>query len=118
MKKLLALILVILSEQLHAQVRDTVNFQFMDGNKPLIGTTIYIQKSEPPTGTVTNVDGHATLKIPNDLRTVELSFLGPYIAFELPPETDSVYLNLKNRKLLYFSKNKRTKKQKLKIEGY
>ena len=36
----------------------------------------------------------------------------------LPPVNDSVYLNLKNRKLLYFSKNKRTKKQKLKIEGY
>ena len=118
MKKLAILLMLITTEQLHAQVRDTVNFQIMDGTKPLIGATIYLQKSEPPIGTVTNVDGHATLGIPKDLRTVELSFLGPYIAFELPTETDSVYLNLQNRKLFYFSDNKRTKKQKLKIEGY
>lgn len=118
MKILFMILMIIFTEQLHAQVQDAVNFQIMDGNEPLRGATIYVHGSEPPLGTVTNIDGYATLGIPQGLRTIELSFLGPYITFELPTKTDSVFLNLANWKLLFFHENKRTKKQKLEIDDY
>jgi hypothetical protein len=103
------------AEQLYSQV---VSFQILDGNEPIAGATIYVQDSEPPIGTVTDINGRSTLDIPKNLRTVELAFLGPKVKFDVPAEIDSVRFNLAKQKLQFYRNGELIKKQKLKTEDH
>jgi hypothetical protein len=98
---------------------DTVRFKIVELDKePLRGATLYVKNSNPPYGTVSDFNGNAVLTLKNKKNTIELSFLGPYVAFEINQPTDSIFINLENKKVVYYLVNKKIKKKKLKIKGY
>ncbi|MBS4039749.1 MAG: hypothetical protein KGZ81_04035 [Flavobacteriales bacterium] len=87
---------------------------YQSKNDPLPGVNIRVKGSEDIFETQTNFNGHAELYLTNLNVDIEFSFLGPYFKFKLIEKVDLVKINLSNKKAIFFTKNKITKKLKLK----
>jgi len=84
--------------------------------QPMPGANIMIKNSKPTLETQTDINGKAELNLIDLNVDIELSFLGPRINFKLLENVDFVKVDLKKRRVIYYSKNKVLKKGKLK--GY
>ncbi len=82
---------------------------------PLPGATIREEGSKNVT--TTGLDGEAELKITASGQTIVVGFMGPQIQFPLYKGTDSVYLNLNKRKLIFYKEGKKIKKIKPTFDG-
>ncbi|TKG95217.1 hypothetical protein EYV94_10930 [Puteibacter caeruleilacunae] len=98
---------------------DTVKIKLIALDKePLRGATLYVKGSNPPYGVISDFNGEAEMIMKERNSIIELSFIGPYVAFKVNQPVDSISVNLERKRALYFYKNKKVKKVRLKISGY
>lgn len=115
----MSFILCSLSIYSQTDCSDTIRFKLLfNKNEPMRGATLYVKDSNPPHGTTSDINGNAELILADDESIIELSFLGPYVAFKIKQPVDSVFLNLNDKKVIYFHNSKKIKKKRLKIDGY
>ena len=84
----------------------------------MAGADILVKNSSPIIVTQTDLDGKAKLKLSNLNVEIRLGIMGPSITFKLFENVDLVKVDIKKKKVEYYSKNKIQKKRKLKIKGY
>ncbi|MCX6332759.1 MAG: hypothetical protein NT092_00460 [Bacteroidia bacterium] len=84
-------------------------------NNPLSGARILIKDSDPLIGTTTDMNGEAELIVRSDYTICVIDPVGPYIEFKLFRPADSVFLDVKAKKVIFYNNNKRIKKIKLNI---
>ncbi len=99
--RLLVLLSLISIHPLRAQEKRPVKFQIADDKILPIGANIFLADTNIPYGTVTDINGQASLNVPYNNRKIRVSFLGSPVLFEIPKDIDSLYLNIGNR---YFQK--------------
>ena len=96
---------------------DTIRFRLMaDKQEPLVGANLFVRGSDPPYGSISNGDGYAELVLQKESYTIEISFMGPYVAIPVMPPLDSVYIYLNKKKIYYYNNNKTVRKEKLYIQ--
>lgn len=95
---------------------NTVKFKFqIERNNPLSGTKILIKNSNPLIGTTTDMNGEAELIVKSENTINVVDPVGPCIEFKLPQPVDSVFLNVRAKKVVFYYKNKKVEKIKLNI---
>jgi len=82
---------------------------------PLEGAKIILKDSDPLTGITTDINGEAELRVKSKNTICIIDPVGPYIEFILPESVDSVFLNIRSKKVVFFDNNKRINKTKLNI---
>ena len=60
--------------------------------------------------------GYAELQIDSRDIAVQLSYMGPNIEFKLLRPVDSIYVNLKRKKVVYYYDSKKVRRRRLKVE--
>ena len=101
----------ITSTQTNHKVKFNILFEKED---PAPGVNIIVRSAKPIFGTQTDLEGNAELNIAeNDI--VEISYMGPTAPnFLIFKSVDSVAINIKEKKAIYYSKKKKIKTIKLK----
>ncbi len=97
---------------------DEIKMLVLDEAGPLPGVSIIIEKSINDDVFNTDFDGEVKIKIRKDLDLVRLSFMGPIIRIKILRPTDSIKVNLLEKKAYYYDNGKRIKKRKIKVSGY
>ncbi|MBS1979276.1 MAG: hypothetical protein JST46_18040 [Bacteroidetes bacterium] len=91
---------------------DKVKIKLMADKEPLRGATLLIKGSNPPQGTTSDMNGEAELLIPQEFKTIEISFLGPYTALEIIRPVDSIYFDISSKTATYYLNKKKLKRKK------
>ena len=115
MKNIIFIIGILSTSLLYCQSEksEIIKFKVMFDNKePMKTANIIVKNSNPATGTTTNLNGYAELNIKNKNQTIAISIIGPSLSFKLINHVDSVFINLKKRKIIFFNKGRRVKKVK------
>ena len=119
LKILVILFFTTLTDCYCQQKINLVEFEiFSEENQPMAGADILVKNSSPIIVTQTDLDGKAKLKLSNLNVEIRLGIMGPSITFKLFENVDLVKVDIKKKKVEYYSKNKIQKKRKLKIKGY
>jgi hypothetical protein len=96
-------------------VADTVRVLLIAGNDPFPGANYLIKGTT--TGTVSDVNGLATLIVPVDKDKVVVGIVGPYIELSILRPVDSIYFDLDSRKATYYFKRNKIRTRKQLIRG-
>jgi len=114
------IILILLTQCVLAQEAsiDTIKVKLVANKEVIRGATLYIRGSKPPLGTITDIDGLATLLMPRDKQLVEINFLGPYVELEILRPVDSIYFDLEKKQATYYLDHKKVKRKKQIVRGY
>ena len=70
------------------------------------------------TGTVSDVNGLATLIVPADKEKVVVSIIGPYIELSILRPVDSISFDLDSKRATYYYKQDKIRTRRQLIEGY
>ena len=62
------------------------------------------------------MSGYAKLQIGARDSSIRLNFMGPNIEFKLLRPVDSIYVNLKRKKVVYYYESKKVRRRRLKID--
>ncbi len=114
MRYFLFILYLIFQLNLSAQDKktDTIKIKLVAGKEVIKAATIFIKDSNPPSGTMTDINGLATLVIPSNLKTTTISFLGPYIELEIIRPVDSIYFDINSRRAIYYLNKRKVKSKK------
>ncbi len=110
--------LLLFNSGLFAQSKsvDTIRVLLTVDKKPFPGASFVIKGTT--TGTVSDINGLATLIVPTDKEKVVVSIIGPYIELSILRPVDSISFDLDSGKATYYYKQKRIRKRRQLIEGY
>jgi len=119
LKILAFLFLTTFAESYSQQKLKIVEFEiFAEENDPMPGANVSVKNSYPIVETQTDFNGKAKLNLEDLNVEIRLSILGPNITFKLFKNVDFVKVDIKKKKVEYYSENRILKKRKLKISGY
>jgi|GEM_PF-1067359 len=119
LKILAFLFLTTFAESYSQQKLKIVEFEiFAEENNPMPGANVSVKNSYPIVETQTDFNGKAKLNLEDLNVEIRLSILGPNITFKLFKNVDFVKVDIKKKKVEYYSENRILKKRKLKISGY
>ena len=119
LKILAFLFLTTFAESYCQQKLKIVEFEiFAEENNPMPGANVSVKNSYPIVETQTDFNGKAKLNLEDLNVEIRLSILGPNITFKLFKNVDFVKVDIKKKKVEYYSENRILKKRKLKISGY
>ena len=90
---------------------------YYEKNQSLPGAKLTVKDSNPEISIHTDFNGKAELNLTELNVEIELYILGPYIKFDLMENVDFVKVNIEEKTIIYYFKNKKVKKKKLKIKG-
>ena len=99
------------------EYQDTVKVQVILDKIPLPGASFYLKDTILILG-ITDKNGNATLKIPNDRNFVCVDIIGPYIELKIIRPVDFISFDLNTKRATYYFKNKKIKTKKQIITGY
>jgi hypothetical protein len=114
----LTILFLLLGSVVYGQSNDTIKVKLTAGQEIIRGATLTIKDLKPPTGTITDMNGLATLIIPADKDLVEISLLGPYVRLKIERPTDSIYFDLNSKKATFYYDKKKVKTKKQIVSGY
>jgi hypothetical protein len=95
---------------------DTVRVLLIVDKNPFPGANYVIKGTT--TGTVSDVNGVATLIVPADKDKVAVSIIGPYIELSILRPVDSIYFDLNSQKATYYFQRKQIRRRKQLVTGY
>lgn len=90
---------------------DTIKVEVHDGKQPLPGVNIRIKHTNPPTGSITDINGQSIIPVPKDKKILVLSFMGPYTECLIIRPVDYIKIDLEKGIATYFYLNKKRKKK-------
>lgn len=116
--RLLTVLFIAIETVSLGQSTDTIKIKLVAGQEIIRGANVVVKDHTPIIGTATDMNGLATLIIPNNKDLVEISFIGPYVRLKIERPTDSIYFDLNTKKATFYKDNKKIKTRKQVVSGY
>lgn len=108
------LVAFLFSITIYSQTSHKVKFNILFAKEePVPGVNIIVRSSKPKFGTQTDLNGNAELNIEEN-EFVQINYIGPTSPnFLIFKSVDSIAINIKAKKAIYYAKKKKIKTIKL-----